>query len=105
LCYGLALFPCAVHCSIILALDKAVRTTRVVERALCLNVFVFPVEDGIIVNRHILPIFVGRYVGDEFTPVSCEGSGFVIAPGIIALRCSRTSEAALLLCDRSPRGN
>lgn len=43
----------------------------------------FPVEDGIHVNHHILPIFVGRHHANDLKLVSFEGTGFVIAPGVL----------------------
>ena len=52
--------------------------------SVCAQMFVmFPVEDGIRVANHVLAVMVVRLEPSGFTPMSFEGTGFVIAPGML----------------------
>lgn len=42
-----------------------------------------PIAPGLTLDDHIVPIIIGRDGSDGFRPVSFEGTGFVVAPGVL----------------------
>jgi hypothetical protein len=56
----------------------------------------FPLEDGTYFGAHVLPIIIGKDSPDGFLPVSFEGTGFVVAPGLLVTcwHCVKTPPIA-----------
>jgi hypothetical protein len=56
----------------------------------------FPVDEGVNFGAYVLAIIIGRNGPDGFLPVSFEGTGFVIAPGLLVTcwHCVRTPPPA-----------